>query len=155
MSSQHELIERFLRAKRIALVGVSRNPADFSRTLWKELRSRSYDMVPVNTHQQDIDGIRCYRSLNAISPPVDAVLIMVGKTETANVITDCILAGVPLVWVYGVMGEKDIAPEVLSLANAAGLNLIAGQCPYMFLNNTAWFHGLHRFGWKLLGKFPR
>ena len=38
----------FLAQRRIALVGVSRNPRDLSRTLFRELRRRGYDVVPVN-----------------------------------------------------------------------------------------------------------
>ena len=38
----------FLAQRRIALVGVSRDPRDLSRTLFRELRRRGYDVVPVN-----------------------------------------------------------------------------------------------------------
>ncbi len=43
-----ETIEDFLAQKRIAMVGVSRHPKDFSADLFQELRRRGYDMVPVN-----------------------------------------------------------------------------------------------------------
>jgi predicted CoA-binding protein len=43
-----EIIEDFLAQKRIALVGLSRQPKDFSVMLFEELCRRGYDVVPVN-----------------------------------------------------------------------------------------------------------
>src|SRR5947209_5435536 len=43
-----ETIEDFLRQKRIAMVGLSRESKDFSVMLFEEFRRRGYDMVPVN-----------------------------------------------------------------------------------------------------------
>ena len=40
-----ETIEDFLAQKRIAMIGVSHNPKDFSADLFQELRLRGYDMV--------------------------------------------------------------------------------------------------------------
>ena len=41
-------IEEFLALRRVALVGVSRNPGDFSRSLFHDMCERGYDLVPVN-----------------------------------------------------------------------------------------------------------
>ena len=41
-------IDDFLSRKRLALVGVSRNPQDFTRSMFREFRRRGYDVVPVN-----------------------------------------------------------------------------------------------------------
>ena len=38
-------IDDFFALKRFLVVGVSRNPKDFSRTLFRELRARGYDAV--------------------------------------------------------------------------------------------------------------
>ena len=54
-------IDGFLALKRIAVVGVSRNPKEISYTLWQELRQRRYDAVPVNPAATEIDGKRCLR----------------------------------------------------------------------------------------------
>src|SRR6187455_2772457 len=52
-------IEEFLALKRIAVVGVSRDPKQTSYTLWQELRQRRYDAVPVNPAATEIDGVKC------------------------------------------------------------------------------------------------
>lgn len=65
MATQHaslEAIEDFLQQKRIAMAGVSRNPASFSVILFKELCRRGYDVVPVNPNTREVQGTRMLRS---------------------------------------------------------------------------------------------
>ena len=45
MTTTLKQIDGFLALKRIAVVGVSRNPKEISYTLWQELRQRRYDAV--------------------------------------------------------------------------------------------------------------
>jgi len=56
MRSTREDIEDFLAQKRLVMVGVSRNPKDFSRGLFRDLRRRGYDMVPVNPRVSVVEG---------------------------------------------------------------------------------------------------
>lgn len=51
-------IHDFLVLRRIALVGVSRDPKDFSRVLFREMCDKGYDMVPVNPALTD--GGKCW-----------------------------------------------------------------------------------------------
>jgi predicted CoA-binding protein len=45
------------------MVGVSRNPKDFSPGLFRDLRRRGYDMVPVNPLIMELEGQKSYPSL--------------------------------------------------------------------------------------------
>ena len=58
--SSMEQIQDFLDHKRIALVGVSRQPNDFSRSMFREFLNRGYDMVPVNPDLPEVEGHHCY-----------------------------------------------------------------------------------------------
>ncbi len=46
-------------------------------------------------------------------------------------------------------------PEAVALCQEHGIELVAGQCPYMFLPGTPVFHGWHRFFRKLAGGYPK
>src|ERR1017187_7078098 len=70
------LVQDFLGQKRLAVVGVSRKPDDFSRKLFCELRDRGYDVVPVNPEVDEIDGKKCFAHLQDVQPPVDGALLM-------------------------------------------------------------------------------
>src|ERR1035438_4353633 len=49
-----EDITKFLACKRVALVGVSRNPHHFSRALMGEFLAKGYDAVPINPNCTEI-----------------------------------------------------------------------------------------------------
>jgi len=51
-----EMIEDFLAQKRIAMIGISRNPRDFSAALFEEFRKRGYDVVPLNPNVPEVLG---------------------------------------------------------------------------------------------------
>jgi len=51
-----ETIEDFLAQKRIAMAGISRDPASFSVKLFEELCRRGYDVVPVNPNAAEVQG---------------------------------------------------------------------------------------------------
>jgi len=96
-------VDDFLALKRIAVVGVSRDPKGFGTVLWQELRQRRYDAIPVNRQATEIDGQPCFAKVQDIKPPVEGVLIMTPKAETDQIVADCAEAGVKHVWMYGGM----------------------------------------------------
>jgi len=96
--STRQAISDFLAQKRIALVGASRNPKDFNRTMFRSLRSRGYDVVPVNPSAKEIDGVPCYGSVKQIDPPVEGVLVMTPPAAAQAVVNECQEAGIKRVW---------------------------------------------------------
>lgn len=147
-------IDEFLAAKRIAVVGVSRNPRDFSRALYTELRKRGYDLVPVNPNAPEIDGQKCYANLREVAPPVDGALLMTNGTVTDQALSDCAAAGVKRVWFHRATGKGALTPGALQFCQQNGIEVVPGFCPFMFLPDTPWFHRVHRFFVKLTGGYP-
>jgi predicted CoA-binding protein len=157
MKTTRKQIDDFLALKRLAVVGVSRDPKHFSNTLWQEFRQRRYDAVPVNPSATDIDGKRCYARVQDIQPGVDAVLVITPATATEQVLHDCVEAGVRHVWLYKGMepGRKGSATaSAVQYLESNGVDVVNGFCPYMFLPGTSFFHGLHGLGKKLTGSYP-
>jgi predicted CoA-binding protein len=155
MATTLRQIDTFLALKRIAVVGVSRDPKQLSYTLWQELRQRRYDVVAVNPATAEIDGKPCYPSVRDIDPPVDGALIMTTAGVAERVLEDCAAAGIGHVWLYGGLGGGATSPATIAAAERLGLDAVAGHCPYMFLPGTPVFHGIHGFGKKLTGSYPK
>jgi uncharacterized protein len=148
-------IDGFLALKRIAVVGVSRNPKEISNTLWQEFRQRRYDAVPVNPAASEIDGKPCYPSVGDIDPPVEGALIMTTAAVAEQVVEDCAAAGIGRVWLYGGLGGGATSAAAIAAAERHGIDAIAGHCPYMFLPGTPVFHRIHGVGKKLTGSYPK
>src|SRR6266496_4146828 len=100
-----QIIQDFLGQKRLAVVGVSRQPKDFSLALFRELRKRGYEAVPVNPATEEIDEQPCFARLQAIHPPVDGALLMTSPAVTETVVQGCAEAGIKRVWMYRAGGD--------------------------------------------------
>lgn len=148
-------IDDFLREKRLAIVGVSRKEHHFSRSMMREFLHRGYDVVPVNPNAAEIEGIRCSTSLASVNPQVDAALIMTPASGSAAAVADCVQGGVTRIWLYAAVTQGSVTSEAIQIGRASGATVIEGECPFMFLPNAGWFHGVHRFVRSITGALPR
>ena len=150
-----ETIEAFLAQKRIAMIGISREPKSISVALFEELCRRGYDIVPVNPKLPSINGHRCFARVQDIDPPLSAALIMTSPEITETVVADCFAAGIKLVWMYRAGGKGAVSAKALEFCMAKGMEVIPGQCPFMFLPGAAGVHRFHGFIRKITGRYPR
>ena len=144
----------FLAQRRIALVGVSRDPRDLSRKLFGELRARGYDVVPVHPTLESVEGVPCARRLQDVSPRVEGALLMTPPAATDRVVRDCAEAGVSRVWMHRGVGQGAVHPVAVSYCRDHGIAVVAGACPYMFLPRAGFVHRSHGFLARLLGHHP-
>lgn len=148
-------IEDFLSKRRVAIVGVSRDPRDFSRTIFREFLSRQYEVFPVNPLVSLIDEHHCYGELKEINPPVEAVLVMTPPNVTEDVVHQCRDAGVKSVWFYRAAGAGASSQYAVSYCREHHIEVIEGHCPMMFFADTGFVHRVHRFFSKLAGSYPK
>jgi uncharacterized protein len=146
-------IEDFLTQQRIALVGVSRDPKDFSRSLFREMRKRGYDMVPVNLFAEDIEGEEFFQSLHSVSPAVDGVLLMTPFWEAERIAEECAELGIPRVWMYRPGKKGASTQKAIDYCKKHDIRVVEG-CPLMFMRGTSFPHHAHGFLLKLFGQYP-
>ncbi len=135
----------FLSARRIAVVGVSRNEKDFSRMLLRELLRRGYDAVPVNPALTEAEGRRAFKLVSEIDPPVEAALFLTAPATTEAVLRDALHAGVRKVWLHRGGGAGSGTPAALALCEASGVEAVHDLCPFMALPGASFPHRLHGF----------
>jgi len=150
-----ERIQDFLGRKRLAFVGISRQPADFSRALFREFIARGYQAVPVNPEAREIDEQPCFANLQDIQPAVDGVMLMTPPAVTDQLVRDCAAAGIQRVWFFRGVGRGAASPDAIRFCEAQGISVIPGECPFMFLPGGAWFHRIHGLVRKITGAYPR
>ncbi len=148
-------VEDFLALKRIACVGVSRDPKHFNTALWQEFRQRRYEAIPVNPNTAEIDGQKCYPSVKDIKPPVEGVLIMTKAKETDAIVRDAAEAGIKHVWFYGGAMPGAVTPAAEKLAADSGMHVVKALCPYMFFQGSGAMHAPHRVWKKLTRTYPK
>jgi len=150
-----ETIEDFLAQKRIALVGISRDRKSFSAKVFEELCRRGYDVIPVNPKTSEVQGRQCFARVQDIRPPVEAVLLMTSPVVTNTVVEDCARAGIRRVWMHRGAGNGSVSAQAVAFCRERGIEVVPGQCPFMFLPEAAAVHRLHGFVRKMTGRYPR
>src|SRR5579863_2936476 len=140
-TSSLEVIQDFLSQKRIALIGISRDPKSFSLLLFEELCRRGYDVVPVNPKTPNVMGRPCFARVQDIEPPVDGALVMTSAAKTDTVVADCAEAGIRRVWMYRAAGQGAVSQKAVEFCTQHGMQVIPGECPFMFLTPAS---GIHR-----------
>ncbi|HEY6002063.1 MAG TPA: CoA-binding protein [Anaeromyxobacter sp.] len=135
----------FLRAKRIAVVGVSRHEKDFSRMVLRELARRGYDVVPVHPGMKEAEGRPCFERIQDVSPPPDAALLMTAPAVTEQIVGDCAEAGVRRVWMHRGAGAGAASEEAIAFCEAHGIRVVRDLCPFMALPGAGLPHRVHGF----------
>lgn len=118
-------IAQCLNANRVAIVGLSSNPARPSHGVASYLKAVGYEVIPVNPSETTILGLPCYPSLKAIPDQVDWVDVFRQSDAVMPIAEDAITIGAKGLWLQlGVVNEA-----ALTLARDAGLACVADLCP--------------------------
>ena len=99
-------IDDFLAQKRIAFVGVSRDPKQFANTVYGSLKNKGYQLYPINPNAAKVEGETCYPSVEKLPAPVDGALVMVKPEAALEVVRGCAEAGIKRVW----LGNGSVSP---------------------------------------------
>jgi predicted CoA-binding protein len=148
------VIDGFLEGRRIAFVGLSTHEEDFSRMVDRKLLEAGYEVVPVHPGVPAIDLRPAFRSVSAIPFEVDGALIMTPAAASLEVVEDCLRAGVTKVWLHRGVGRGSVSDAAVAYAEAHGMQVVAGECPLMFLPHAEAIHRAHAFAKKVTGSYP-
>ena len=113
-----------LKAKRIAVVGLSPKKDRPSYRVAEYLMANGYEIIPVNPNCTEIFGKKCYRSLTDVPGDVDVVDIFRKPEEVPPVVDDAITIRAGVVW----MQEGIINEAAARKARDAGLDVVMDKC---------------------------
>ena len=119
------------RPRRIAVVGVSPNPARPSHYVAEYLAQKGYDVVPVNpVHAgKEVFGKTIVATLAEIDPPVQMVDIFRRSEDVPPVVDEALEAFPELETIWMQMGITNA--EAAAKAEARGVDVIQDRCPKM------------------------
>jgi predicted CoA-binding protein len=142
-------VARFLSLGKYAVAGVSRDPKKFGHTMFKDLRKKGMDVVPVNPKAETLDGVKCYSSVSELPADIKGLIFMTPKEETLSVAREAIAHGIKDLWIQQGAESKSV---IAGLENE-NVNLIHSQCIMMFWKPNG-VHSFHRFLKKIFGGLP-
>lgn len=146
--TKKESVEQFLNSKCIAIIGVSSDPKKYSRMVYIAFCEKGYNVLAVNPKLTEINGGKCYPTISSLPDAVDAVIIIIKGEKAKDILNDAINKGVKNIWLHQGCDLKK--PEAITIGK--NINLISGECAFMWLQPVEGIHKFHRF---LRGLFSR
>jgi len=143
-------IQQFLAQKNIAIAGVSRNSKKFGNAVFKELKTKGYNLYPVNPHMEELDGHPCYHDIESLPGEVSGLFICTQPEVSKSLVEKARKKGIENIWLQQGAADK----EFLKTLENGRQNLISRQCILMFADPVKGVHGFHRWLKKNFGKFP-
>ena len=152
MSHFDELAREFLAQKRIAVAGVSRNKNETANGIFRTLRDKGYETFAVNPHAETVEDVTCYPNMQAIPGGVDGAILVTAPEVSAQIVQDCMAAGVPRVWMHNnTFMPSSVSDEATAVCQKNGIQVIAGGCPMMFFDP---FHKCMKWALGMMGRLP-
>ena len=145
------VIQKFLEPRKMAIVGASRNPKKFGGSTFKELLEIGFEVYPVNPNTDEIQGVKCYKSVEDLPADVEHLYIVTPKYETELVANAAVRKGIKMIWIQ----KKSETTEAVKTIENAGIPLIYNKCILMFASPVKGVHGFHRFLTKAFGGYPK
>ncbi|HHY15403.1 MAG TPA: CoA-binding protein [Firmicutes bacterium] len=120
-------IEKALRLKNAAVVGLSRDPAKAAHSVPRYLQQHGYRIIPVNPFARELLGERAYAKVSEIGERVDLVIVFRPSSEVPPVVEDALTRqDVQAIWLQeGITNE-----EAQNLTEGRGLIYVEDKCAF-------------------------
>ena len=129
-----------------AIVGSFEAEGKLSSMVLDQALKDGLDVVPVNPDIEEAQGVRAVADPGDVTPLAGIVCVRLDPHAT-QAVERAAAIDVP-VW----LSQGTVSAEAKAAAERTGADLVAGECPLMYLGSGS-YHAFHRFIWKLLGKY--
>ena len=97
---------------RIALIGASNDPSKFGNRIYRNLRTKGYNIIPINPKENKIEGDKAYASIEMMDCLPDIVNFVVPPQIAIKVAQKAIDLGITHLW-FQPGSESDELEELL------------------------------------------
>lgn len=111
--------------KKVAVVGISRNPQKDSHFVARYLHKAGYTVFPVNPGADMILGLKCYPDLASIPESVDVVDVFRAPDDIPAVVDEALKINPKVIWLQLGTGDH---PDQKLRAESHGVKLIQNRC---------------------------
>ena len=155
MATMPESVAAFLRGRRIAVAGVSRQPSQAANAVFGKLRRTGYEVFPINPNATHVEGVTCYRDVAAVPGTLDGVVIATPPDVAIRIVQQCHDHGVHRVWFHRSFGDGSVSEDAVRACHAYGIDGIVGGCPLMFCEPVDFGHRCMKWWLQRQGRVPR
>ncbi len=151
MKTSRQSIERFLETRKLAIAGVSRDPKKFGNMIYKEMKDLGMEVCPVNPNTGQINGEKCYNSVNELPSGIGYLLVVTPKSRTLDTVREAVGKGIENIWIQ----QSSETREVIDYLKDKPVKVVTHECIFMWLEPVKSIHKFHRAIRKFFGRLPK
>lgn len=136
-------LEKLFRPSSIAVIGASRDPNKVGGVILRNLKQTFKGPIyPVNPNADEIQGLKCYKSVRELKGKVDLAVIAVPAPIVLQVLKDCNYAGVKFVIIISAgfkeIGEKGakLEEQIKQYISRTNMHVVGPNCMGIIDLNT-------------------
>jgi predicted CoA-binding protein len=85
-------------SKVVAIIGASNDRRKFGNRALQAFRRQGFVVVPINTHEAEVEGLKAYRSVLDVPGPIDVATFYVPPDVGEGLIDEVAAKGIAEVW---------------------------------------------------------
>ena len=120
-------------AKVVAVIGASSNRLKFGNRAVRAFQRQGYTVVPINPHEQEVEGLKTYKSVLDVPGAIDMATMYVPPEIGEQVIEEIARKNIPEVWLNpGAESDALIArARALAIQPIVACSIVGiGENPY-------------------------
>ena len=106
--------------KRVAVVGASTDRRKYGNRAVRAFQAQGYEVIPVNPHHDQVEGLPAYRSVLDVPGPIDMATVYVPPRVGEQLLEEFERKAIPEVW-FNPGSESE---AIMAEGRRRGLNLI-------------------------------
>jgi hypothetical protein len=155
MTTLPEAVAEFLRGRRIAVAGVSRDARQPANAIYRKLRDSGYEAIPINPNASQAEGVECFPDLSSVPLPIDGLVIATHPRVASSLVRQCSDVAVGRVWFHRSFGQGSVSDEAVRECERRRIQCIVGGCPLMYCEPVDVAHRCMRWFLRWRGRVPR
>ncbi len=81
-----------------AVIGASNNPEKYGYKVLKSMKESGYTLIPINPKEENIQGIKAYKTLKTCNGKIDVVIFIVPPQVTEKVLEELNMLKIKKAW---------------------------------------------------------
>jgi len=125
MQLTDEMLYKTLKeAKNIAIVGASNNTGRASNGIMKFLMKNNYNCFPVNPNEDEVLGVKAYKTLSEVPEKIDIVDVFRRSEAAADIVREAVELNPGFIWLQ----ENVYSEEAENIASGNNIPIIMDKC---------------------------
>ncbi len=125
-------LDFFFNPKAIAVIGASRNRQKVGNVIFRNMLERHERVFPVNPKADEIEGVKCYKSVLEIPCEIDLAVIAIPANFVPKALEECGEKGVKGVIIisggFSEVGNIKLEEEIKKIAKKYNIRIIGPNC---------------------------